>query len=388
MPHEPATTRPSPGAPDLKDPPLLGALIHPGMPALAPGPLYPMFKRRLNDPVFYLLPALMWLGLALRHGSLTLPTAANPSMEVGGLWGESKAQGLGLFGPVGRQFTAPYVVLCRGGESADAAEAEALAALRGAGIDFPVVAKPDRGYQGWGVRALQDVTDLRAYLAPAGAGLRILLQKLVRFQGEAGIFYIREPGAARGRIVSLALNYAPHVIGDGRKSVADLVVADPVLAANRAVYQARSPAGWGSIPAPGEVVILTNARSARLGAVYRSALDQVTPALEEIVDTIAREIPDFHFGRFDIRFSSLEALQEGRDFLIVELNGAGAEMLHLWEGATSLSSAYRTLWRQYRKLFAIGAAMRRQGHRPAGLRQMLALQRRQERLRKAYPPSS
>ena len=101
------------------------------------------------------------------------------------------------------------------------------------------------------------------------------------------------------------------------------------------------------------------ARSARLGAVYRNALHCITPELEDIIDRISQEIPDFHFGRFDIRFRSLEELRQGKGFRIVELNGAGAEMLHIWAGTGTLGNAWRTLWRQYRDLFAIGAAMRK-----------------------------
>ena len=72
----------------------------------------------------------------------------------------------------------------------------------------------------------------------------------------------------------------------------------------------------------------------------------------------------------------------------MELNGAGAEMLHIWAGEGTARRAWAMLWRQYRALFAIGAQMRRKGHRPVGLRGMIRLQRQQERLRRGYPPSS
>jgi hypothetical protein len=140
------------------------------------------------------------------------------------------------------------------------------------------------------------------------------------------------------------------------------------------------------VPA-GEVVPLSGARSARLGAIYRDGAAHVTPALEDAVEALSRDIPGFLFGRFDIRFASVEALARGEDFLVVELNGAGAEMLHIWDGRMTLAQAYRTLWHQYRTLFAIGAANRRAGHQPVGLRTMIRLLRHQERLRRGYPSS-
>lgn len=350
------------------------------------GERYPSFKRRIPERLFYVLPALMWLALAIRYRSLTLPTAANPTMEAGGLWGESKSQGLDLFGPQGQARLARFARLrC---DSDHAPIDEALAGMAEAGLGFPVVAKPDRGYQGWGVRLIQRAGDLADYLAVQPPGTTILLQELVDLPCEAGIFYLRHPDQARGRIVSMAFVYPPHVIGDGRRSVAQLVQADNILRPNSAIYRDRHPDSWQSVPAAGAFHILTNARSARLGAVYRDALPLVTPQLESLIDEISREIPDFHFGRFDIRFRSAEDLTAARDFKILELNGAGAEMLHIWAGDGTLGQAYRTLWRQYRDLFAIGHVMRRRGARPVGLRGMIRLQRQQEALRRIYPPSS
>ncbi|RJL21550.1 hypothetical protein [Paracoccus siganidrum] len=360
---------------------------HAASPQLRPpaGERYPAFKRHIPERLFYLLPALMWLALAIRYRSLTLPSAANPAMEAGGLWGESKSQGLDLFGPLGRAQLARFACLqC----DADAPLDCALAAMAEAGLDFPVVAKPDRGYQGWGVRLIQRAEDLAAYLAVQPPGAAVLLQELVDLPGEAGIFYLRHPDQARGRIVSMAFVYPPHVIGDGRRSVAQLVQADKVLRPNSAIYRGRHPESWETVPGPGAFHVLTNARSARLGAVYRDALPLVTPQLEALIDEISREIPDFHFGRFDIRFRSPEDLGAARDFRILELNGAGAEMLHFWAGDGTLRQAYRALWRQYRWLFAIGATMRARGARPVGLRGMIRLQRQQEALRRIYPPSS
>jgi len=357
--------------------------------AIASGahPRYPSFKLQLGDRVFYLLPALMWLTLSIRYGSVTLPTVANPAMEVSGLWGESKTQGMRLFGTAGRARLAPIVeVVCRGGGSHERDKA-VWAQLEKAGIAFPIIAKPDRGYQGWGVRVIRNAGELATYLDVLPDGAKVVLQEMVDYENEAAVFYIREPGRNRGSIVSLTFVLPPHVVGDGRRSVAELAAADKVLRPNLDVYQARSPGTWERVPEEGELHELTNTRSARLGAVYRDGTHLVTPQLEQSIEEISREIPDFHFGRFDIRFRSTEELLAGDGFRILELNGAGAEILHIWDGATRLSAAYRTLWRQYRSLFAISNAMHRRGHRPVGIRHMIRLQREQEKLRRSYPAS-
>jgi hypothetical protein len=53
-----------------------------------------------------------------------------------------------------------------------------------------------------------------------------------------------------------------------------------------------------------------------------------------------------------------------RNFQIVELNGATSEATSISDARNSLFSAYRTLFRQWRLVFAIGASNRANGHAP------------------------
>ncbi|MGZ4730584.1 MAG: hypothetical protein ACXVZH_00440 [Terriglobales bacterium] len=53
--------------------------------------------------------------------------------------------------------------------------------------------------------------------------------------------------------------------------------------------------------------------------------DTITPALEEVIDRIARNFDGFFFGRFDIPVPSREDFMAGRNLKIVELNGVTSE---------------------------------------------------------------
>jgi hypothetical protein len=57
-------------------------------------------------------------------------------------------------------------------------------------------------------------------------------------------------------------------------------------------------------------------------ALYRDGSAHITYALTERLDQIAKSMPEFHYGRFDLRFRTIDALMQGEDFLIVEINGA------------------------------------------------------------------
>jgi hypothetical protein len=104
-----------------------------------------------------------------------------------------------------------------------------------------------------------------------------------------------------------------------------------------------------------------------------------------VFERIARSMPNFYFGRIDIRFESLPALLRGEGFRIIEINGTGSEATHIWDPTTSLREAWRAQFFHYGAAFRIGAANRARGVRTSGIRSMYRLWRRQKRLMAAYP---
>jgi hypothetical protein len=350
---------------------------------------------RIPTGLFYLPVVLRWFRLALRYRSLTLPTAANPMIETGGFWGESKSACMDQVGEPQRRWLADLVTLVRSGGDPGDDLACALQLMAGAGLGFPVVAKPDIGWQGYGVRLVSDAEQLRQYLADFPIGERLLLQRLVPYDGEAGVFYSRLPGEAEGRVFSLTLRYFPYVLGDGRSSLRELILRDP-----RAGWKARYHLGMhpehlglgrqdlGRVPDEGELVRMAFIGSIRVGGLYRDVRQLITPALSQRFDAIARCMPEFYFGRFDIRFDSLERLQAGEGFTIIEINGAGSEAIHIWDPEVPLRTVYQELFQAQDLMFEIAARNRARGFRPVGLAAFLGVAFRQHRLIGRYPPSN
>jgi hypothetical protein len=90
------------------------------------------------------------------------------------------------------------------------------------------------------------------------------------------------------------------------------------------------------------------------------------------MDEIANAFPGFHFGRFDLRVPNEQALREGRELRILELNGLTAEVAHIYDPGNSLFSAWRDIMQQWRLAFAIAAANRRAGARPSSWGEILS----------------
>jgi hypothetical protein len=360
-------------------------LLHKGMPPLdSSGPplsrfeFWPMWL--FYGPMYVYI---LWL--MLRYRGITLPLIANPSFPGGGLVGESKSTILALAQDAVPEKVAHFIALQNNGSGGRDQAAVALAQARAAGLDLPLVAKPDIGCRGAGVRSIRNIDQLAKYMTDFPVGETFLLQRCIDLDAEAGVFYVRKPGKKTGQIISLTLKYFPHVIGDGKSTVRQLILADARAGLLPHLYLPRHAARLDEILPVGTALRLAFAGSHSRGAIFRDGTALVTQAMTDAFDRIADALPGFHFGRFDIRFEDYRMLQQGDAFTILEVNGAGAESTHIWDRQMTLGGAYRALMKQYRLMFEIGFENRRRGVKMPGLAELRALYGREKRLVPLYP---
>ena len=328
---------------------------------------------------------LQWLWLWLRFGGATVPCAANPGITAGGMVGEGKREYFDSMGPLARAATAPWTSV-RNTPQLD--HNALLAAITKAGLSFPLIAKPDLGLCGHGVRRIDSLEELADYASAYPVNETIVLQHYLAMEHEAGIFYARDPRTGAGRIIGLALRRYPHVTGDGHATVGALMQADPRARRIAASDRHLCKVDLLRVPAVGETVRLATIGSTRVGGLYLDGAALITPALIAAIDAIARDMGAFHFGRFDVRFASEEALRQGGGFYIMEVNGAGSEAIEAWDPATGLFAGLGQVFAKQRLLFEIGAANLRRGAPATGLFELMRLNWRQNRLLDAYPPSN
>jgi len=306
--------------------------------------------------LFYAPIPFVWLYLAARHGNLTLPTIS---------------EGLALLGSKGRAHLAPYTTFMTS-EAQDETERRARLAMQKKGLEFPIVIKPDIGQNGAGVKIVGDRGALARWLAAFPYNVKVILQSYIPHEGEAGIFYFRKPNCERGWVASLTLKHLPIVRGDGLSTLRELILEDHRARHLAELYFARNHKRLGWVVPEGARVRLASVGNHCKGAVFKNGAAHITPQMEAAFDAIAREIPGFYFGRFDVKFHSLGELQRGENFSILEINGGDAEMTHIWDAEETLRGAYETLFRQYSLAFEIGAQNRAAGGRPVSVAAFLA----------------
>jgi len=326
--------------------------------------------------MFYPPVAVYCLWLAVKYRGLTLPTAANPGIFSGGLVGESKhAMQQQLFAR-SPEFTAEAELV----EGATVEERMgSLEAMFGA----PFILKPDRGHRGVGIKLIRNRGHAENYFRQTSAPL--VVQRYAPGPFEVGVFYYRFPHEPRGHIFAITEKIFPKIVGDGQRTVAELIEQDPRAVIIAAQYLRRFTSRRDEVLAAGEELKLVEAGNHAQGCIFRDGMRFCTPELEARMDEISRKLDGFFIGRYDIRYSSEDDLRVGRNFQIIELNGASSEATSIYDARHSLWTAYRTLFEQWELVFAIGAANRARGVAPAKLSLVWHAWRNYSALAVTYP---
>jgi hypothetical protein len=310
--------------------------------------------------IFYPPVALYCVWQGIKHRSFSLPAVANLNQKNGGIVGESKIGILNELMATSPELTAEAFLIEAGSAAIRLALISELCLQHEIGMPF--VLKPNIAQRGAGFKKIQSMEEVREYLSQVGAPL--ILQRYVAAPYEAGIFYYRFPGEPRGHILGITRKVFPSVTGDGIRAIRELIAADPRARLIAQTYLKRFGAEAEGAIAQGEQFRLVEAGNHCQGCEFRDGSELFTSELLETFDSMSQNLRGFFVGRFDVRYWSDDELRQGRNFQVIELNGAASEATHIYDSRNSLWAASRALFRQWRIVYAIGAANRRLGFRP------------------------
>lgn len=309
---------------------------------------------------FYLPMLPYWAWLALKTRSLAYFTAANPCMDWGGFFGESKSDIL-------RKIPAEFLPKTRffsGNEPLETVEN----LLREEGLAYPLVVKPDVGERGTNVEKVTNRAELAARMqAIAGP---FIVQEFVDEPLEFGILYARFPGEKKGRVTSVTRKGFLTVTGDGRSTIEELMEKSTRARFQLDSLRQRLGDGIRDVPPVGETRLLEPIGNHCRGTMFLDDNHLISPQLNAVFDRIAAPIDGFHFGRFDLKVRSVEELLAGRTIRILELNGASSEPGHIYDPRHSLREAYRDLARHWDILAEICLRQKARGVRPVPFSQL------------------
>lgn len=226
-------------------------------------------------------------------------------------------------------------------------------------IGYPLIAKPDIGERGRLVEKIHDQKALNEYVQKCP--IDFLLQELVEFQTELGVFYVKLPTDSKGRVTSVVQKKYLSVIGDGRSTVQQLLQLNPRAQLQVNFKHDRLANILKTIPKEGQEMIIEPIGNHSRGTIFLDKTEEIDEKLISAIDQLARQIPEFYFGRFDILCKSFNDLRELKHFKIVELNGAGSEPGHIYDPAFSLLEGYKVVLQHFRMLYLISKQNKQRG---------------------------
>ncbi len=331
--------------------------------------------------MFYPPVAIYCLWLSIKYRSFTLPTASNPGIFSGGFVGESKITTLSELIATSPQFTA--VAESVRGSTVEERLASINEICRERGFSYPFILKPDVGQRGVGVKLIRNEKQAFDYLKQTSAPL--IVQRYAEGPREIGIFYYRFPHESRGHIFAITEKIFPTLTGDGRSTISELIWNDCRARFVADKYLGRLCGREHEILPGGEALKLVEAGNHAQGCIFRDGMHLCTPELTQSIDAISQKLTEFYIGRYDIRYSSEADLRAGKNFQIIELNGAASEATSIYDARKSLFDAYRTLFQQWDLVFAIGATNRSRGCSSTRLSLVWKKWREYSRVSATYP---
>lgn len=285
-----------------------------------------------------------YLYLAARARSFFFFTAANPSIETGGMLGESK---IAIMDMIADEYKPKSILIAK------ATPVEAVkATLKKENINYPIIVKPDVGERGLLVTKVKDDNRLEKVLNTNP--IHVIIQPFVEYDEEYAIMYYRYPNQKRGTITSICRKKFLSVTGDGKSTIQELIWQQSRAILQWDVLKVQYADRLDEVLPDGEYLQLISIGNHAKGTMFLNDNHLIDEQLEMVFDKIVDGMTDVYFGRFDLKCRSFEDMRQGKHIAIVEFNGVGAEPAHIYDPNYPLWKTYRDLLRQWTLMYKIG----------------------------------
>lgn len=297
-------------------------------------------------PIYFL-----WAYYSLKVKSIFFFNASNPSIKNGGFMMESKKK---IYDLIPQQYY-PKTILIKEATSFEIV----LKTIEDYKINYPFIAKPDIGLRGSGVKKINSQDDLLQYSQKAD--FDYIIQNLIPYENEVGIFYVRYPNENKGRITGIVSKEFMIVTGDGVSSIETLINKNPRYELQLKSLQKEYGKQLLDVLPKGEKRNLVPYGNHARGAKFIDVSHWVTTELSAAIDEMCVQISGFYFGRLDVMYHTFEELECGINFLVVELNGAASEPTHIYDPKHSIWFAWKELARHITYMYEISVENHKKG---------------------------
>lgn len=315
-----------------------------------------LWKRITNWELwpFYVIYAplgFVWLYYAIKARAFWFFSNVNPTLLFSGFEGETKKE---MYDQLPKSLYPTTVYI-----NTDTSLSAIKNAIANAGINYPFIAKPEVGMQGILFRKIESDIELQAY--HEHIPVDYVIQDLVMLPMEFSVFHIRYPGQTKGKVTGFILKEYLIVEGDGKSTLLKLIKHHPRAKFREEEMRHRHESNLHMILPQGKKYFLSITGNHNRGARFINLHTQIDQQLCDVFDKISNQAGSFHFGRYDLKCTSIEDLKQGKNILILEYNGAGAEPNHIYDCGMAYGDALREVVRHWHDLYAIGKLNKQRG---------------------------
>lgn len=305
-----------------------------------------------NTNVVYFPIFFYWIYLSIKARSLGFFNASNPRIINGGFALESKKE---IYDLIPKQYY-PETLFFRANQRIG----NIINTIEKANISFPFIIKPDIGLQGLRVEKIHSWNELFIYLQETDYDF--LIQECINYPLEIGLFYHRIPNKSVGTITGIVYKDFLIVKGNGIHTIKELIEQNPRFSLQLDALKKKFGNKLNEVLAKDEILNLVPFGNHVRGSKFTDVSHWINDTLTQTFDEICKQIPDFYFGRLDIMFKSQKDLELGKNFSIIELNGAGSEPTHIYDPKHSIFFAWKEIIKHYNILYKISTLNRQKGH--------------------------
>jgi hypothetical protein len=301
--------------------------------------------------VLYFPLGFIWIGYMIRSRAVWFFTPSNPTIAFGGFEGEGKKEMYDQLPP----HTVPRTIYIMHDLQFD----EVKQRLATAGFTYPFVVKPDVGMKGILFRKIDNEEQLKKY--HERIPVEYIVQDLIELPVEVSVFYYRHPSSQAGTVSGFILKELLHVVGDGTSTLEQLIQNHNRAKHRYEEMQHRHGHRFDRVIEKDHIFYLSYAGNHNRGAHFTNLHNEIDDQLVKVFDELSLYSKHFYYGRYDIKTTGLADLKAGKNFMILEYNGCGAEPNHIYDCNMSLLNAYREILKHWKALYDISKYNHRNG---------------------------
>jgi hypothetical protein len=284
--------------------------------------------------------------LAFKARSFGFFSAVNPSIEGSGNGLESKYKTLQL---IPSKYKPKSIIISKNKNIL-----KVVSNLENENINYPLIIKPDIGFRGLLVKKINSEVELKNYLKKYNS-IDLIIQEFIDYENECGIFYYKIPGEINGKITSITLKKYLSVLGDGKSTLFELIKKNKRAKNYLNLVLDLNKDKLNNIPDKNENLVLTFIGNHSKGTQFINGNHLINKSLENIIDTINKDINGWNYGRIDVKYNSFEELLKGENLKILEINGVISEPTHIYDASKgSYLKALKSIKKHWGIIYKIG----------------------------------